>query len=546
MTATLIRRSPTPAHVNPAGELDGQLIPWNTPATVADRRGGPAYTETWAPGALTPAAVVPVYATHRHTETGELERGELIGRADRLEDRPDGLYGTITLAATAAAQTVRELARTVGAFLSIEADLADPPARAGATVTRTAGTLTGLAVILPPDRPAFATAAVTAVRTGETPTMTDTPTEETEIPPPPDEDDENDNGDDENGDTVGRAAVAELVRSEVARTATTGRRVAAHPLARFDRFVDAADAAWNDPELARTIGRALADQTTPNNPGVVPPGFISDVKGIIDLGRRVVTALGANPDPGEGLDIEWPYFDGNLLALVGVQAAEKTEITTARVDLKKGSQPLATYAGGSDISYQLIRRSRPSYRDAYLRIMSAAYAAVTDKAATDQLEVASNAGVTYDLAADADGAAFRAAVFQASVMVEDATGQPASVVLAATDVFVKVGSLLTPPPIVNVSGTASASTLSVDISQLQVVRAPALAPGTAIVTNKQAAAWAEDFGGVVTAEDVAKLGQNVAIWGLGALATFFPAGVVTLNPTGVPAATGQSSGRSKK
>jgi hypothetical protein len=255
------------------------------------------------------------------------------------------------------------------------------------------------------------------------------------------------------------------------------------------------------------------------------------VRGIIDLGRRVITNLGPNPDPGEGMDIEYPYFAGDLLALVGVQSAEKAPITSVRVDILKGSVPLATYAGGSDVSYQLIRRSRPSYRDAYLRIMASAYAAVTDKAATDQLEAASDAHVVYDPATDTDGTAFRAAVFEASVLVEDATGAPASVVLAASDVFTGYGAVLNPAPVVNVGGTSSAKTLSVDVSQLEVVRAPALAAGTAIVTNGQAAAWAEDFGGTVTAEDVEKLGQNIAVWGLGALAAFVPAGIVLLSAT---------------
>jgi hypothetical protein len=541
---TLIRRQVDAGFS--AGELEGLLVPWDTPATVRDSIDGPAYVESWAPGSLVYDDLVPVYGAHTHTDIpGAIERGPLIGRADHLEDGPHGLTGTIVLADTPAAREIRELARTVGAYLSIEVDTYDDEAPVeGSTVTRTRGLLTGLAVILPPHKPAFPSAAVTAVRSKGNPAMSETE--------PVDPDVETDDNDDDNDDTeaetaiVGRSAVAELVRAEVARTAVPRGRIAAHPLARFDRFVDAADAAFTDPAVAVQVARALADQVTTNNPGVIPPGWVKDVKGIIDIGRRVVSALGPNPDPGEGMEINWPYFAGNLLALVGVQATEKTAITSVRVDLLKGTAPYATYAGGSDISYQLIRRSSPSYRDAYLRIMSAAYAAVTDKAATDQLEVASNAGVAYDVATDTDGAAFRAAVFEASVEVEMATGSPASVVLAATDVFVKVGSLLVPAPVFNVGGTADAASLSVDVSKLQVVHAPALAPGTAIVTNRLAAAWSEDGPHTITADDVEKLGQNIAVWGLGALAAFYPNGVVTLNATGVPAVAEASSGRGSK
>jgi len=552
-TATVIRQAPAAAVLTAAGEIDGQLVPWNTPAALADRPGGPVYREQWAPGSLTPSPDgVPVYAAHRHTVTGELERGELIGRVAALEDRPDGLYGTVSLVGTTAAQDLRTLAREFPAFLSIEAVFeADREPAAGELVTRSQAELTGLAVILPPHKPAFPTAAVTAVRTGETTTMTDTPIE----PEVPDDDDTDDDDETTGPDTeptdavvVGRSAVAELVRSEVARSAVPRGRIAAHPLAKYPRFVDAFDAAYADRtgELATTIGRALADQISPNNPGVVPPGWVTDVKGIVELGRRTIAALGPNPDTGEGLELNWPYFDGNLLALVGVQAAEKTAITSVRVDLKKGTAPLAVYAGGSDLSLVLINRSSPAYRDAYLRIMAAAYAAVTDKAATDQLEVASNAAVIYDLATDTDGAAFRAAVFEASVMVEDATGQPASVILAATDVFVKIGSVMTPAPVVNVGGTADAASLSVDVSQLAVTRAPALAPGTALVTNQAAAAWAEDGPQTINALDVEKLGENIALWGMGGLVTYYPAGVVTLNPTGIAALEAGGTKRGSK
>ena len=526
------RTSTAPATVTDAGALTGQLVPWNTTARVADSRGGPAYFESFAPGSLNPLETVPVYAGHVHTDTGELERGPLIGRVSNLETRDDGLYGTVQLAATTDAQTIRELARTVGAAFSIEYMTTDDEPRPGSTVVRSDGILTGLSVILPPQSPAYPTAKVTNIRS-DAMSLTDLDPTTPAPEPEPDEPTEPEAPDDDI--VLGR--VSEVVRAEMARYSMPAIVMPSHPLARYNSLVEAADAAFEDKKLARTIGRALADQITTNSPGVIPPAWVQDVKGIVDLGRRVVTALGTNPDPGEGLDLTWPYYDGNLLGLVGVQVGEKQPITSARVDLKRGNQPLVTYAGGSDISYQLIRRSSPSYRDAYLRIMAAAYAAVTDKAASDQLEAASTAGVVYDVATDADGSKFRAAVFEGSVMVEDATGSPASVVLASTSVFVKVGAAMTPAPVVNVGGTSSASSLSVDVSQLPVVRAPSLTPGSAIVTNKLAAAWAEDFAGTITAEDIEQLGQNVAVWGMGALATFYPAGVVTLDPTGTATAS---------
>jgi hypothetical protein len=210
---------------------------------------------------------------------------------------------------------------------------------------------------------------------------------------------------------------------------------------------------------------------------------------------------------------------------------------SVRVDLKKGSEDLVTYAGGSDLSYQLIRRSSPSYRDAYMRIMYAAYSAVTDAAAT--AAIVAGQTVTYDLAADTDGAAFRSALFEASVLVQAATGSPASFALAATDVFVAVGGKPSIYPstygVANVSGTADAATLRVNVSGVDVIHDPYLAPGKAYVSNSEAASWYEDGPYSVAAEDVEKLGQNVAVWGLGAFGIHLPMGIVEL-AAGLPLA----------
>jgi len=161
-------------------------------------------------------------------------------------------------------------------------------------------------------------------------------------------------------------------------------------------------------ELRDVYARALADQITTNNPGVMTPGVIGEVKGIIAASRPGVDAFGRESLGESGMSVDWPYFAGNLAALVGVQAAQKTEITSVRVDLLKGTTPLATYAGGSDVSLQLVARSRPSYLEAYARIMLAAYAVVTDKAFVDAVEAAATGTLTIDFAtADAD--AIRAA-----------------------------------------------------------------------------------------------------------------------------------------
>jgi hypothetical protein len=302
-----------------------------------------------------------------------------------------------------------------------------------------------------------------------------------------------------------------------------------HPLAQFRTFGE-----YSKAVLAGEIeSRALADQITDNNPGVMPPTFLQDVKGIIDLGRRVITAMGTESAPAAGMEINWPFYSGDLNEIVQDQENEKTEVNSVRIDLEKGTATLATYSAGSDISYQLLQRSSPSYLDAHNRIMLASYSAVTDRQFTDDLWNQGTSNQQYDYAADTTGAAFREAIFEASVTVEDATGAPASAVFVSTEVFKSIGgwSTFQPEPytVQNVSGVATASTLRVNVSGLPVIRAKWLDEGNgfnAIVSNGAAAKWIEDGPRLATAENVGKLGRDIAIYGYATSGVYLPAGVV--------------------
>ena len=254
-------------------------------------------------------------------------------------------------------------------------------------------------------------------------------------------------------------------------TAAVSERLAeqspGHPLAAFTSLDAYADAVFADNRLRF----ALVDQTTTDNPGVVPPAWLSEIVGIIDSGRPAITALGGGSGlPSSGMELDWPYYDGDLLAIVQKQLTEKSAINSVKVSFKKGSAPIETFAGGSDVSYQLIRRSSPSYRDAYLRILALAYGLTTEATFVTALYAAAGGNVTWD---PATGTApeFRAALFAASGQVKRATGTPATAVLVAPDVFARLGSMdgLVPASYgtQNVSGTATASD-----AHRQRVRAP--------------------------------------------------------------------------
>jgi len=539
----IVRRAQVETSDDAARTISVCLVPWGQVARVTDD-GRSFYDESWTSGSLEPDDLVAVFDGHQPTPRG-IERGALIGRATGLEDRPDGLFATLELADSGAGRDAYALARTLGAVhVSIEADVPSTPA--GDTIVRTADApsiLTGVAICWPPTTGAFA-GAVGAARVAAS--------------PDPDPDEPDPAGDEPDPDPVARGQVAELVRAEIARfgvTRSNGRP--ASPLARFGSFSELTDAARRAPRdeaaalnrqfvdayAAHRAARVWVNQITTDNPGVIPPAWLSEVFGIVDSGRPSITALGGPLSPGEnGMDVYWPYYDGDLTTLVGEQVAQKTEITSVLVSFKRGQATLKTYAGGSDVALQLQKRSVPGYLTLYDNILQIAYGLTTENAFVDAL--VAGAGHTLVLAPlTATAGEIRAFLFGASAHVRTVTGLPASAVLVSSDVFLAWGSREDLMPsqygTQNQSGTADAASLQISISGLEIVEAPMAPAGTVIVTNEQAARWIEDGPFLISAPDVPKLGTDVAIWGMGAPGLFLPSGV-----TKAAAVAGRSASKS--
>jgi phage head maturation protease len=306
---------------------------------------------------------------------------------------------------------------------------------------------------------------------------------------------------------------------------------------RFSAFLSLADY-YEQAFDGRVEPFALVDQITSDNPGVTPPSWLAEIQGIIDADRPTITALGVQPAPASGNDVSWPYWDGDVKTLVGEQLTEKSEITSVKVSFKKGTATLKTYAGGSDISYQLLKRSTPEYRAAYMELLLSGYNYVTDFVfVTAVVAGATAATISWDPVAGSTSE-LRHALFSASMQVRTATGQPASIVIASDDVFLAIAGLdgLYPAPYGtnNAGGTVDASSLEIKVAGLPpIVNDPFAPAGTLLVTNPRGAKWIEDGPYTATAEDVAKLGQDNAIWGMGAPGLFNVKGVIKVGAGGV-------------
>ncbi len=479
------------------GSGHGMAVPYNTETMIGGVR------ESFAPESFDLDNVIGKPLAYRH--------GEPVGKITGAENREDGLYIDFDIVSTAQGRDAAVLART-GTIKGLSVGfnpIKSAMNRAKDAIQHTAVNL--LEVSLTP-YPAYATAGVSAIREEEGATMSETMDTEAVV----------------SVDSEAREAVASLREDMKGIEARAFAAEETHELSKYRSLGEYSQAVLSGEQESR----ALVDQITTNNPGVMPPNWMQQVKNIVDLGRPGITAFGVESAGTSGLDFNWPYFDGDLSSIVQAQSGgEKTEVNSVRIDLKKGTASLLTYGAGSDISFQLLQRSSPSYLDAHNRIMLNSYALVTDNVFVDAMLTASTPQ-SYDFAADTDGSAFREGVFTGSVAVETATGNPAQFVLVASDVFAKIGGWTTFFPQTygtqNVSGVATAGTLGVSVSGLPVIHDRNLAAGAILVSNSATASWIEVAPALAAADNVSQLGRDVAVYGYGTAATYTAAGIISL------------------
>lgn len=328
----------------------------------------------------------------------------------------------------------------------------------------------------------------------------------------------------EQSDTEIREILAGL-RDQV-DTLTTADR---HPLDKYRSLADYQAAVYSGEET-----RALVGQVTGDNPGLINPTWLTQIQGIVDRPRTVVNAFGAVSLPGEGMDIDWPYLNPSvdLDAIIAEQVNQLDELNSVKVDFLKGTAGITTHGAASAVAYQLIMRSSPSYREGYLRVLTNAYARYTEAAFTAAVTAAAAGSVVGGAGVLTDKSTATAAIIEASADVDDATGAPASFVIAAKDVWLALSKLFadTPPAYgtQNTPGVAQASTLRTEVSGLPVLRSKYAPAGTLLVSNDMSGTFYDSGAMLATSEDVAKLGQNVAVWGMDAATFEYPAGIVAV------------------
>jgi HK97 family phage prohead protease len=274
--------------------------------------------ESFAPGAFDTTAVVGKPLAYRHNEP--------IGVITAATNEADGLYIDFDVVNTSLGRDAATLMRT-GSSRGLSVGFAPLESKRTQGKNAIVYTKAALAEVSLTHQPAYSTAGVGSIREdGET---MSTETVEDAAPAVV-------------ADISAREAIDEL-RREVRSVVHVAEPV--HPLAQFRSYGE-----YSKAVLEGFESRALFDQVTGDNAGVLPPVWLQQVRGIIDLGRPVITGVGGPQSAGTtGLDINWPYFDSDLTAIVAAQANEKDEVNSVQISIEKGTassaptQPARTF-----------------------------------------------------------------------------------------------------------------------------------------------------------------------------------------------------------
>jgi phage head maturation protease len=129
--------------------------------------------------------------------------------------------------------------------------------------------------------------------------------------------------------------------------------------------------------------RDLADLIVADNVGVVPDAISSEIIGPIEESRPFLETTRKMETPATGMTMTVPKIVTR--PTVGVQVAEKDELTSTPTAIDTVDYSAVTKGGAGDISLQLLKRSSPSFLSLYLELLAEAYAADSDQEAVEAL-----------------------------------------------------------------------------------------------------------------------------------------------------------------
>jgi hypothetical protein len=278
--------------------------------------------------------------------------------------------------------------------------------------------------------------------------------------------------------------------------------------------------------LRAQITAALANVTTTDAAEVVMPAYRAEITAIIDHGTPLLRALNNAPLPASGMAIEYPQWE--TLPTTGIQATQKTQITSTPATLMMKTAAVKTIAGGNDISLQAVERSSPSFLEAYLRAMAVDWSRKAEADAITQLLAVATAATP--------GASFLANVQALLAALNPATTPPGPLFLAmAYNIAVPLVSVTTNNGPAFWDGSINFGGMTPDVSGggLTMFIDWNLPPDFMLLGSAAGATWHQSAGAPadIRVVDVSLLGLDVGVYGYTALAIEYPGAFAKMDTT---------------
>jgi HK97 family phage major capsid protein len=285
----------------------------------------------------------------------------------------------------------------------------------------------------------------------------------------------------------------------------------------------------------RYLQRAVAHQTTVQNPGLLPVPILGPIFTQQNQRRPAIEATTRRPLPGPGKTFQRPKISQYTTA--GPQSAEKAELPSRPMLIDPVTVTKQTYGGTINLSWQDRDWTEPAIMDLLVSDLAASYFQATDAAFCTYF----GGSVTQTQAlATPDGKGVVEAIYAATGTVFGQTNGMPDTLWVAPNVWGALGSLTdttgrqlfpTVNPM-NAMGSIQPTSMTGSVAGMQMVVDKNLAAGTAILGDSTFIETYETIGGQVSVVEPSVLGTQMAFYGYIAWLNLEPKAFVKL--TGVP------------
>jgi hypothetical protein len=249
--------------------------------------------------------------------------------------------------------------------------------------------------------------------------------------------------------------------------------------------------------------------------GLWVAGPVGPVINLAPVGRPWLTAIGVRQAPGAFSFMRPRLVDPDFATAAQPQGKEKAELASRKFDIKADTLQLITVGNYLNLSLQA-EQFVTGALDVVINQLLARVAVAQEKALAAEAALTAS---TVTLAAGADGAAVRAAIFQAAALVFDETGALPQWIAMGPQGWARLGSLVDLAnrplfpfgPGVNAEGTMSPGTFAITGLGINGVVTPGITDGTFYVGNELGLEAYEYTHPVLQGVEPSVLGRQIAV-----------------------------------